>query len=378
MPSYNAQVIPNSGVPNGHIREHCSADRSQITTIGRNKGQQVRVERYAPDGVTLLALALYTVIDVHDEEPDVVFVGYRDPESTHHGLRDRLGLSSTDPFTGKIKSQVTDNGEFIERLTDNGSHRGLIAIAPHGGDIERHTDEQAERVRERLASKSVSVWLCKGFKEGGGAFDRWHIASTDISEDSFPKLKTVIGRHFEYAVAFHGWDHDSICIGGSAPSDLKQQIKTAVKSAISGSGIDVATDDDGTCPEDFNGTDPKNIVNRLGTNAVQIEQSKEARARYGIQIATRLPMSSAPRSRSCMAPVLERSRTCPHEERRLQRPGDAADPAGLGTLCPMRNQAPAVPHSELPQGKHRTLHRTVMRFAYATGGKHGENRCSVG
>jgi len=41
MPSYNAQVIPKSSVPN---REHCSAHRSQITTIGRNQGQQVRVQ----------------------------------------------------------------------------------------------------------------------------------------------------------------------------------------------------------------------------------------------------------------------------------------------------------------------------------------------
>jgi len=99
MPSYNAQIIPKSSVPNGHIREHCSAQRSQILTIGRNKGQQVRIERYAPEGLKPLDFALYTVIDVHDEEPDV------------------------------------------ERLTDNGRHRGLIAIAPHSGDIERHTDE---------------------------------------------------------------------------------------------------------------------------------------------------------------------------------------------------------------------------------------------
>ncbi|MGH7596228.1 MAG: hypothetical protein ACREOI_07740, partial [bacterium] len=73
-----------------------------------------------------------------------------------------MGLSSTDPFTGKIDSQVphptfTDaeaeaNSEFVERLTDNGRHRGLIAIAPHGGEIEIHTDEQAERVDKRLAS----------------------------------------------------------------------------------------------------------------------------------------------------------------------------------------------------------------------------------
>jgi len=292
MPSYNAKVIPKSSVPNGHRREHCSAHRNQITTIGRNKGQQVRVERYAPDGVTRVDLALYTVIDLHNREPDMVFLGYREPED----LKKRLGLSSTDPFTGKINSQVpdptlTDNqakkqGEFVERLTDNGRHRGLIVIAPHGGDIEIHTDEQAKRVGELLSTKGVSVWVCKGFKKDNGAFDRWHITSTDISEDSFPKLKTMIGRHFEYAVAFHGWTANSICIGGSACAELKQQIKTAIESAILGSEIKVATDDDdGGCPPGFNGNNPKNIVTRLATNGIQIEQSKDARKKYYKKIA---------------------------------------------------------------------------------------------
>ena len=79
----------------------------------------------------------------------------------------------------------------------------------------------------------------KGFKQGGGAYDRWHITSTDINEESFPKLKSIIGRHFEYSVAFHGWDNDSICIGGgeSTPPHLKQQIKEAIVNAVSGSGI---------------------------------------------------------------------------------------------------------------------------------------------
>ena len=295
MPSYNAQIIPSSDIPNAPIREHCSADHSKITTIGRDKGQQVRVGRYAQDGVTLADFALYTVIDLHNDGPDIVFLGFRDPESANHDLRDRLGLSGTDAFGGKIDSQVPhptytddeakDNSEFVERLTDNGRHRGLIAIAPHGGNIEPHTDEQAERVSYQLACKCVSTWVCKGFKKGGGAFDRWHITSTDISEESFPKLKTVIGRHFEFAVAFHGWDEDSICIGGSAPPALKREIKTAVVRAVSGSNIDVATSEDGTCPGAFNGDDPKNIVNRLGANGIQLEQSAEARARFGIQIA---------------------------------------------------------------------------------------------
>ena len=53
-------------------------------------------------------------------------------------------------------------GERVERLRDNGRQRELIVIAPHGGDIERHTDEQAEQVASRLAAKAGSCWRCKG------------------------------------------------------------------------------------------------------------------------------------------------------------------------------------------------------------------------
>jgi len=300
MPSYKARLIPNSSIPNAPIREHCLVHRSRITTIGRDKGHQVRIKRDTPDGIRS---ALYTVIDLHDEKQNAVFLGYKDADD----LSKRLGLSSIDPFMGKIDSQVTDDSEFTEHLTDNGHHRGLIVIAPHGGDIERYTDEQAERVGKRLVSKHVSLWVCKGFKEGGGAFDCWHITSTDICEESFPRLKEVIGRGFEYAVAFHGWDEDSICIGGSAPPDLKQQIKTAVESATSGSGIVVATDEDGGCPPNFNGNDPRNIVNRLATNGIQIEQSKAARRKYHNKIADAVADIMDPKIQVCIAPAFEGS-----------------------------------------------------------------------
>jgi hypothetical protein len=39
------------------------------------------------------------------------------------------------------------------------------------------------------------------------------------------------------------------------------------------------------CPDGFNGNDPKNIVNHLGANGVHIEQSINARARFGLHMA---------------------------------------------------------------------------------------------
>jgi phage replication-related protein YjqB (UPF0714/DUF867 family) len=136
--------------------------------------------------------------------------------------------------------------------------------------------------------------MCKGFKKEGGAFDRWHITSTDISEESFPKLQTIIGRQFKYAIAFHGWGRNSICIGGSSqdPDDhTKEEIKETIEDAVHGSGIEVAMGGP-TCPENFNGNDPKNIVNRLGTTGVQIEQCERARGTITVpESPKRLPMS---------------------------------------------------------------------------------------
>lgn len=287
---YTAHFIPNiSEVRNSHRREHCSANGNRINRIGIGQGQQVRIVR--PLGKGNSTLAVYTVSDTHDQEPKTVFVGYTDPTD----LRARLGLLDTNPFRSKLNAQVVATGltdteaetysEFVERLIDDGYNSKLVVIAPHGGNIEIHTDEQAERVCEQLPERYVSAWICKGFKQGGGAYDRWHITSTDINEESFPKLKSIIGRRFEYSIAFHGWDEDSICIGGSMPKDLKQKIKEAIVNAVSGSKILVETDYEKNCPGAFNGDDEKNIVNRLSTKGLQIEQSRKARTRYGIQIA---------------------------------------------------------------------------------------------
>jgi len=68
------------------------------------------------------------------------------------------------------------NDEFIERLDDDGLRTGLIAIAPHGGDIERHTDEQAELLASAL---TASCWRCKGWHRHG-AKTHWHITAAVV------------------------------------------------------------------------------------------------------------------------------------------------------------------------------------------------------
>jgi phage replication-related protein YjqB (UPF0714/DUF867 family) len=259
-------------------REHCSVDAARLASIGRAVGHQVRV-RLSSD-----AFGLYTVSEVRPEDPD---------RTVRLGRRGRERLGTSDEFDGVVDSvgphphltvaQARACGELVERLRDNGRQRELIVIAPHGGDIERHTDDQAERVASRLAAKAVSAWRCKGWPGGGGAFDRWHITSTDLSAASFPRLDLVISRGFTHAVAFHGFEDPEVdtdvLVGGCAPDELKQEIATAIERALAGSGLRVRTAE----PEDnFGGDDEGNVVNRLtaeGGSGIQIEQSPAARSR---------------------------------------------------------------------------------------------------
>lgn len=265
------------------LAEHCWADAEALARIGRGVGQQIRVRTTGPTA----RVALYTVSRVRHETPDTVVRMGRDG-------RQRLG--QTEAFPAVVDSVVARRGisdeeaaglgEFVERLDDDGASRGLVVLAPHGGEIERHTDVQAERVADRLVDVQVSVWRCRGFgRDGEGAFRRYHITSTDLHEASFPALQSIIGRGFRYAVAFHGFTEDGVLVGGGAPFRVKAEVASYLEQALTGTGIRVriAGPDDRFC-----GDDPHNLVNRItatGRGGIHLEQSPIARAEHALDIA---------------------------------------------------------------------------------------------
>ena len=166
--------------------EHCSLDPERLASIGLVCGSQIRVIRSSEE------LALYTISETRPEPIDT---------TVRMGSDARQRLRAPDAFDATIDTQVphptlSDDeaeacSEFVERLDDNGYQQKLVALAPHGGAIERHTDSQAERVGSVLGSHCASVWRCRGFKSGGGALERWHITSSEISDASFPLLRTI-------------------------------------------------------------------------------------------------------------------------------------------------------------------------------------------
>ncbi len=264
------------------FREHCHANPSDLRRIGRGVGHQVRIRRSAG------LVGLYTVAQSSMEDEGTVGMG----------RTGRNRLQGADGFDAIVDAEVVDqrrtddearaDGEFVERLTP-GQGRALAVIAPHGGDIEKHTDEQAVEVAARLNPIRPWVWVCKGWGCDDDAFERWHITSTDISPASFPLLRRTMRSPFAHAVSFHGFDRvpgPDVRIGGLADGYLKASVRDAVQDQFrqKGKPWDAEVVQEG---ERFDGLDPDNIVNRLarGSGGLQVEQSARARRSMNIEIA---------------------------------------------------------------------------------------------
>ena len=295
-------------------REHCAVAARTLASLDRVRGQQVRVHHDAE-------FALYTVSELLHETTT---------SDVRMGLPGRQRIGPAGEFAGILDTKVTDPdlrdedariaGELVERLDDDGAQTHIIAIAPHGGGIEPHTDEQAERVRDRLGSQLASAWRCKGWGANGGAFARWHITSTDIDPGSFPLLAMVASRRFARAVAFHGFDDEAgVLIGGTAPDQVKERVRAAIARVLpTDLDVRVARPD-----ERYAGDDPDNIVNLLSPcGGIQIEQGSTPRDDHAIAIADAVADVLRPRSprdlewvRDLMARLWVRVRSIGHRVR---------------------------------------------------------------
>ena len=255
-------------------------DPDLASAIGVSVGHQVRVTRNSTG-----ELALYTVS------------GFYEDSSNNDGrmaLAGRQRVGTTDGFSGTIDSQVPhptytdqeaeDNSEFVERL-DVGLGNFLVVLAPHGGHVEPGTDEESEAAGSILGDLAT-VWRCKGFKQGGGAHDKWHITSTDINPASFPLLDTIDEVGYVNAVSFHGMSGTKrVLIGGNGLAAVKLALQVAIEAALPASyAVDIAT------PLDENaGMSPENIVNWMtigGIGGIQLEQTLDVRTNYGDEVAT--------------------------------------------------------------------------------------------
>jgi phage replication-related protein YjqB (UPF0714/DUF867 family) len=277
--------------------EHASAAPELMRAVGLDVGRQALIRREVD------TFALYTLTDAQTEPSgDTVRMG--------RGGRGRLDGAAEQEFRARLDGVAVDpgateeearRGEKLLEQFDNGDRRGLIVIAPHGGDIEPFTDHQAEHVRDLLRDLGVSCWRCKGWRPGGGAAVRWHITSTDISTASFPRLASAAAVGFRHAVSFHGFVEEGrpdILVGGAAPDALKRVMRAVIAEAVAGTGlrVEIAGPDD-----PLGGADQANIVNRLTSDqryGILIEQQPSARSGT-------MPGSDTPRWQATAAAVAD-------------------------------------------------------------------------
>ena len=280
--------------------ERCSANPATLNSIGRAIGQQVRItQRDSPNFV-----AVFTVKQANPDDD------LGDPElanAVRTGQTGRERLGTTEEMAAVVQAKVVDDApgsgtfSFVELIDDDEKQGYFIAIAPHGGEIEPHTDQEAEHVIMELHAASVpaSFWLCKGDGDRDkGAFDRWHITSEDLQPACFPLLKPLASRTFCYGVAFHGFDRNEdeadVYIGGAASLPLKRAVEKALNDLNLSIEVRISTCSD---KPKFQGFSPANIINRLATSGIQLEQSRHAREKFGQQIAAAVAKVFASRRR---------------------------------------------------------------------------------
>lgn len=167
-------------------------------------------------------------------------------------------------------------GEYTENVVD-GTDR-LVACAPHGGFVEPGTGPQARRV---AGATGATAWYTAGYRDGGGAYDRWHVSSTDMSRASYPGLDSIADRGFDRAVAFHGWRQSGVGIGGLAPESERLELRDRITAETP---LDATLVREGQ----YAGDTESNLVNWLtasGRGGVQLEQSRRAREAFGETVA---------------------------------------------------------------------------------------------
>lgn len=298
--------------------------RPALERVGLQPGQQVRVwfsDGWNDDchdpfdefmGGCALSL-LFTLQDLPADSPNGPTLGA-------NGLQRVLALNP-DFESGHDfiidRSVAGPDTDFREEVYDNVDQRELIALAPHGGSIEAHTDAQAMALCDASEGR-FGAWYGRGM--GPDQLGRLHVTSTDISPNpwvprsehpSFTRLGALGQGEFRHAVSFHGFKTNEVCEatdycidlgGGHGSASLRDALAERLRSELRPEGSDALHCGSTQVPlgddifvvrtdanhDDMDGGSSNNIVNWMttsGDRGIQVEQTLPVREQCGIAVA---------------------------------------------------------------------------------------------
>lgn len=217
--------------------------------------------------------------------------------------RSVLTAGTTTTTTNHYTENDGFSGSFRETAVRRNDNRFAL-IVPHGGAIETKTSDQIAPFVATLEGTTYNIpvnsWRAEGQWSDDQTSKRWHITSTNLSEQSFPALAGMLDQTwfdtdhpFRRTLSFHGMTtgEADIILGGGTDLNAKCHVATKIK-AESGMGpvairiyhddqiIDIAADGDRTvCRKGLDGDSARNIINRLAADGgIQIEQSGDVRS----------------------------------------------------------------------------------------------------
>lgn len=263
-------------------KEKASVSSAFKQDFGVDVGDQIRIQ-HLDNGL----VGAFTVWDIHEDSAKPVRMGER-------GRRKTFDTKST--FEGSVSPTVPENeltfqeawrdSRSVETTWHDPNQTYLVALAPHGADMEACTDQIAIELYKNMPTEQCSMWAYHGFGDDAG--DRFHIKSSRLQPASYPGLAAVSTADFHHAISFHvKANAGAIEIGGLADRAFREEVAEIIEAAVENSWGTVLDYEDGT----YMGQNEANIVNRLtadGHSGVQVELPIYAARNYRKRIAREL------------------------------------------------------------------------------------------
>ena len=251
--------------------------RESVDGSGFDFGQQIRVGEPDRGGIKGDA-SVFTIRQEYPTDPDLdeVLIGSEYTENIGTSPEGTIVVAPFAPHPDLSTAGAgRSNDEYISQIVDNGEHTDLVAIAPHGGQMETNTARQALRIADRM---DITGWVGMAYDSSGEeeAYERWFVPDTNIHVASFPKLATIDARDFEYAVSFHGYHENEpstdVTVGGLIGGEKRATVRSHIESQLKASGFenpDVSSPSLGS----QHATSSENVVNwitRNGRSGVEV------------------------------------------------------------------------------------------------------------